>query len=311
MQNTNTTPASKSNMMLSRQEIALIVVTMVWGGTFLTVQTAMSYAGPFFFVSFRFILAGLFTGIIFWRCMSGLTLKEVVAGAAIGVALFLGYGLQTYGLQTIPSSQSGFITALYVPMVPLLQWIVLRRPPHIMSWVGVLLAFSGLILLAGPAAGSLSLSPGEIATLAGALAIAAEIILISKFAPSVDVRRVTVVQLFVAGFLSLLMMPLAGESLPEFSWVWVFCGVALAAASAIIQLAMNWAQKSVSPTRATIIYAGEPVWAGVFGRLAGEVMPALAIVGAGLIVVGVIASELRPKFINRKMKSTQPETAEK
>ncbi len=296
--------------MLSRQEMALIIVTMVWGGTFLAVHTAVNYAGPFFFVSFRFLLAGLFTGIIFWRCMSGLTLKEVVAGAAIGVALFLGYGLQTYGLQTIPSSQSGFITALYVPMVPLLQWLILRRPPHVMSWIGVLLAFSGLLLLAGPDAGSISLSTGEIATLAGALAIAVEIILISKFASSVDVRRVTVVQLFVAGFLALLMMPVAGEAVPEFSWVWVICGIGLAVASAMIQLTMNWAQKSVSPTRATIIYAGEPVWAGVFGRLAGEAMPALAVAGAGLIVVGVIASELRPKFMNKKTKPAQSETPE-
>lgn len=238
--------------------------------------------------------------------MPGITFKEVGAGSAIGVALFLGYGLQTYGLQTIPSSQSGFITALYVPMVPLLQWLVLRRPPHVMSWIGVLLAFSGLLLLAGPDAGSISLSTGEIATLAGALAIASEIILISKFASSVDTRRVTVIQLFVAGSLSLLMMPVAGETVPGFSWVWVICGIGLAAASAIIQLAMNWAQKSVSPTRATIIYAGEPVWAGVFGRLAGEVMPALAVVGAGLIVVGVIASELRPKFMNRVTKPVQP-----
>lgn len=292
--------------MLSRQEMALIIVTMVWGGTFLAVHTAVNFAGPFFFVSFRFLLAGLFTGMLFWRCLPGLTFKEVGAGSAIGVALFLGYGLQTYGLQTIPSSQSGFITALYVPMVPLLQWLVLRRPPHLMSWIGVLLAFSGLLLLAGPDAGSISLSTGEIATLAGALAIASEIILISKFASSVDTRRVTVVQLFVAGSLSLLMMPVAGETVPEFSWVWVICGIGLAAASAIIQLAMNWAQKSVSPTRATIIYAGEPVWAGVFGRLAGEVMPALAVVGAGLIVIGVIASELRPKFMNRVTKPVQP-----
>ncbi|MFK3669247.1 EamA family transporter [Leifsonia aquatica] len=57
---------------------------------------------------------------------------------------------------------------------------------------------------------------------------------------------------------------------------------------------MNWAQRSVSPTRATIIYAGEPVWAGVIGRIAGDRLPPIAIAGAGLIVAGVIVSELRP-----------------
>jgi len=69
----------------------------------------------------------------------------------------------------------------------------------------------------------------------------------------------------------------------------------LGAASAAIQVAMNWAQKSVSPTRATLIYAGEPVWAGIVGRLAGERLPAIALVGAGLIVAAVIVSELKTK----------------
>ena len=67
----------------------------------------------------------------------------------------------------------------------------------------------------------------------------------------------------------------------------------LGAASALIQVTMNWAQRSVSPTRATVIYAGEPVWAGVVGRLAGERLPAAALLGAALIVCGVIVSELR------------------
>ncbi|HCP28508.1 MAG TPA: EamA family transporter, partial [Pseudomonas sp.] len=63
--------------------------------------------------------------------------------------------------------------------------------------------------------------------------------------------------------------------------------------SAVIQVAMNWAQKSVSPTRATLIYAGEPVWAGLVGRIAGERLPGLALLGGLLIVIAVVISELR------------------
>ncbi len=281
---------------LSRQEIALIIITMVWGSTFLTVHFAVEYSPPFFFVGFRFLTAGLFSALMFRRHLKGMTLREVLAGTAIGAAICLGYGLQTWGLQTISGSLSGFITALYVPMVPILQWLVLKRAPHMMSWLGILLAFSGLVLLSGAGSGNTSLSAGEIATLFSALAIACEIILISKFAGRVDIRRVTVVQLFAAGIFSLAVMPLSGERLPAFSGYWLICGVSLAAASAIIQFTMNWAQKSVSPTKATIIYAGEPVWAGVFGRIAGDTLPAMAIVGAVLIVGGVIISEIRPRF---------------
>lgn len=289
-----TTAAAGTFLSLSRQELALLTITMLWGATFLIVHIAMRHCGPLFFVAIRFITAGSLALLMFGRGLSGLTWREAGAGSAIGVAIFLGYVLQTYGLQSISSSKSAFITALYVPMVPLLQWLVLRRPPHLMSWLGVAFAFTGLVLLAGPEAGALSFGAGEMATLVGALAIAAEIILIGRFASSVDSRRVTTVQLLVAGVLALTMMPVMGERIPAFSWVWVVCGVGLGVASAIIQLTMNWAQKSVSPTRATVIYAGEPVWAGVVGRLAGDRLPALALLGGVLIVIGVLASELRP-----------------
>jgi drug/metabolite transporter (DMT)-like permease len=127
------------------------------------------------------------------------------------------------------------------------------------------------------------------------LPIAAEIILISVFAGKVNLGRVTVVQLLVAGLLGIATMPVVGEQPPAFSWVWLSAALALGAASCIIQLTMNWAQRSVSPTRATIIYAGEPVWAGIVGRIAGERLPAIAILGAAFIVAGAIVSELNPR----------------
>src|SRR3546814_2680791 len=77
------------------------------------------------------------------------------------------------------------------------------------------------------------------------------------------------------------MMP-AGESVPAFSWLLVYIGVGLGAASALIQVVMNWAQRSVSPTRATVIYAGEPVVAGILGRIAGERLPPGVFLGAAL-----------------------------
>jgi drug/metabolite transporter (DMT)-like permease len=80
---------------------------------------------------------------------------------------------------------------------------------------------------------------------------------------------------------------------PAFSWVWLASALGLGAMSALIQLAMNWAQRVVSPTRATLIYAGEPVWGGVVGRLAGDRLPAPALLGAALILLGLLVSELK------------------
>ena len=280
---------------ITRHELALVLITVVWGATFLIVHIAVQYSGPWFFVGMRFITAGIISAIIFGRILRGITRKEIAAGAAIGAMIFLGYGLQTVGLQTINSSTSAFITALYVPLVPVLQWIVFKKPPRALTWIGVALAFIGLVLLADPGSTSFVFGPGEIATVVSTLPIAAEIILIGWFAGKVNLGRVTVVQLVVAGVLGFLTMPVVGEQVPAFSWVWVAAAVALGAASCLIQLTMNWAQRSVSPTRATIIYAAEPVWAAIIGRIVGERLPPIALAGAALIVAGALVSELNPR----------------
>jgi drug/metabolite transporter (DMT)-like permease len=281
--------------LLSRQEFALVLITAVWGATFLVVHIAVQYSGPWFFVGMRFVTAGIISALVFARVLRGLAWKELAAGSAIGVMIFLGYGLQTVGLQTINSSTSAFITALYVPLVPILQWMVFKKPPRLPTWIGVGLAFVGLVLLADPGSVGFTFGSGEIATVLSTLPIAAEIILIGWFAGKVHLGRVTVVQLLVAGLLGFLAMPVVGEELPAFSWVWVAASVVLGAASCLIQLTMNWAQKSVSPTRATIIYAAEPVWAAIIGRVAGDRLPPVAIVGAVFIVVGALVSELKPR----------------
>ena len=287
--------ASRYAFSVKPQEALLILITMFWGGTFLAVQYAVTLSDPFFFVGLRFATAAIAVALISLKSLRGLTLKELKAGVAIGVAIAMGYSLQTWGLQSISSSKSAFITAMYVPLVPLLQWLCLGRIPGVMSCMGIVLAFIGLILLAGPGDNLLALGPGEIITLVGAIAIAAEIILISAWAGQVDVKRVTVVQLATASLVAFGAMVPAGEAVPALSPGLIVVALGLGIFSAIIQVTMNWAQKSVSPTRATVIYTGEPVWAGIFGRIAGERLPVLALLGGVFIVVGVLVSELKLK----------------
>ncbi|MBK5007522.1 DMT family transporter [Pseudomonas sp. S32] len=300
-------PTPSVTFRLSKAELVLIFITMLWGGTFLLVHNVMTVSGPMFFVGLRFAAAALFVGMVSARALGGLTLTELKAGMLIGVTIMLGYGLQTMGLQTISSSQSAFITALYVPFVPLLQWVVLGRRPGLMPSIGIGIAFVGLMLLAGPDSGSLHMSEGEVVTLVSAIAIAAEIILISRFAGQVDVRRVTVVQLATASVLAFLMVVPTQERIPDFSWLLLASAVGLGAMSAVIQVAMNWAQKSVSPTRATLIYAGEPVWAGLVGRMAGERLPGVALLGGLLIVIAVVVSELKVRRTRQAAGRTQPQ----
>lgn len=208
-------------------EAVLIFITMIWGGTFLAVHHAMQVSGPFFFVGLRFATATLALTLFSLRVLRGLTLYELKAGVLIGLAIMFGYSMQTVGLQTITSSQSAFITAMYVPIVPLLQWLVLGRFPGIMSWIGILLAFTGLMLLAAPSSTDMTLSLGEMLTLAGTLGMAAEIILIGAFAGKVNIRRVTIVQLATASLASFLMMAPTGESPPPYSDYLLYSAIGL------------------------------------------------------------------------------------
>lgn len=294
----------KSFSFLRPQELILIGVTILWGGTFLIIKQAVHQSGPLFFVGFRFFVAAVIVAIVFHKALKGLSKKEIIGGTTIGLSIYLGYGLQTMGLESINSSQSAFITALYVPFVPLLQWGVLKRRPSLGSWIGAALCFIGLILIKDPQNIGFSFSFGEIITIIAAFFIAIEIILIGKFAPEVDSRRLTLVQLIVASIAAFVTMPILGEPIPQFSPIWFWAAVALGTMTALIQLAMNWAQKSVSPTKATIIYAGEPIWAGLFGRMAGERFGPFALLGAALIIAGILISQLLPTSLRNKLSAS-------
>jgi drug/metabolite transporter (DMT)-like permease len=282
-------------MFKNRPEPALILITAFWGATFLTVQHGLSMTGPWAFVAIRFAIGTLALAALSLRALRGLTRRELAVGALIGVMLAGGYGLQTVGLQTVPSSTSAFLTALYVPLVPLLQWAWTRRPPSAAAWGGIVCAFGGMLLLTGGTAAGLHPGAGEVVTLVSTVAIAGEILVIGHFAGTVDPRRVTVVQLAVCALIAAIMVPLTGETPPRFSWPLLAVAGGLGLASAIIQVTMNWAQRSVSPTRATIIYAGEPVWAALVGRLAGERLTLAALGGGALIVLAVLVSELKDR----------------
>lgn len=286
-------------------QLSLLFMTLIWGGTFIVVQYALNYSTPMFFVGCRFAAAAFAVSLLYWRELRGITAQDCFAGLLIGAAIAGGYGMQTVGLQTISSSESAFLTALYVPLVPILLWIIFRKAPHIMTWIGVVMAFVGLLLLTGNRLHQLHFNFGQLITIIGSISIALEIIFIGYFSKRINLARVTVLQLVFASLISFISMPFIGElAIPAFSWPLLFVAVGLGCASAFIQLVMNWAQRFVDPTQAAIIYAAEPVWAGIIGRLAGERLAMSALGGGMLVVLAVIISQINPRLLVEKFKKT-------
>jgi drug/metabolite transporter (DMT)-like permease len=283
----------------------LVLVTMIWGSTFLIVQHTLTLTGPFTFLALRFSIGAIVLGAIFHKRLARITSAEIIMGSIIGLFLFATYALQTTGLQYISSSKAGFISGLYVPLVAILAVPVLHQKPTLGSMLGVALSLTGIILISLNKSFQFTFGLGEMLVLGCAVTSALHIIFISKFSPRVDAINLALVQIAFTALLSFIAMPIAREPfvMPPLP-VWesaLFMGVA---ATAFALAVMNRAQQFVSSTQATLIYALELVWVGMLGYVAGDQLSLYGWIGCGFILLGMVAGELRLtrlfKRLNRK-----------
>jgi drug/metabolite transporter (DMT)-like permease len=275
-----------------RWELAMVAVTAVWGSTFVLVRDAVAQVPPFTFIAYRFVAAAVLLAAIRPRlALGGPGLGPLAAGVAIGVALFAGYGFQTVGLQYTTASNAGFITGLSVVLTPLLGALLLRQSPGRWPVTGACVAAVGLACLSLQ---RLEVRQGDALVLGCAVAFAAHILLLGRYAPRLDTYRLAVVQLATAGLGALVWAGVAGDLVvPASADVWVALAITSVAASAGAFLIQTRAQREVSPTRTAVIFTMEPVFAGLFGfLLAGERLSGRGWLGAGLILAGMLVAEL-------------------
>jgi len=282
-----------------------VLVTAIWGATFVMVKGAVAAFPVFAFLALRFALAWLAL-LPLWAWVrhrqgrgnpaSGWT-RQWARGTLIGVFLFAGYAFQTGGLQYTTASKAGFITGLSVVMVPLFSAVVLRRPPGRWALVGVGLATAGMFLLSW--GGDWHVGLGELLVLGCAFSFAAHITAVGAFAPRGDVLSLTATQIATVGVLSA-----AASAAFERTWaappaeVWgaaAFTGVLATSFAFGVQTA---AQRFTSPTHTALIFAAEPVFAAAFGfLLAGETLGVRESVGCTLILLGMLTAEAAPLLL--------------
>lgn len=287
-----------------RYELLLGLNTMIWGSTFLVVKYAVRLSGPFTYLAFCYGVGSLTLIVIFRKRLVHLTRAELRGGLVLGLLLFAGYACQTVGLQFTTVSKAGFITGLYVPFVPLFLFIFLRQRPALAALAGVLLSFLGLFLLSINNQFALSIGPGELLIFCAAVAFAAHIVFIGKFAPGADGTNLAIVQLSLTSLISFAvlpfvhelhgMLPVALHSLPAQFWLIVVLMGMLDIAYTL--LVMNRVQQHLGGVRATLIYALEPLWAALAGLLlAGDVLNLPNWIGCGCILAGMIIGRLGKK----------------
>ena len=270
--------------------IALVVVTAVWGLTFVQVKDALELYPLFAFLAVRFAIATAVLAPPALRPLQALPRRGWVAGSALGLLLAAGYALQTAGLERTTVSNAGFITGLYVVFTPLAAVALFRIRIGTIVWAGVALSTAGLALLSGVGGGD---GVGDLLVLLGSAAYSLQIALMERYAPRYDPVAFTFVEMLAAfvGFAAV-AAALGQVEVPRGWTVWGALLVTGVFASALGFLVQTWAQRRTSATRTALAFALEPVWAGLFGFwLAGDRLGGIAWLGAVLIMAGIVVAE--------------------
>jgi drug/metabolite transporter (DMT)-like permease len=270
--------------------LALVVVTAVWGLTFVQVKDAVELYPLFAFLAVRFAIATAVLAPPALRPLQALPRRGWVAGTGLGVLLAAGYALQTAGLERTTVSNAGFITGLYVVFTPLAAVALFRIRIGTIVWAGVALSTAGLALLSGVGGGD---GIGDLLVLLGSAAYSLQIALMERYAPRYDPVAFTFVEMLAAfvGF-AVVAAALGQVEVPQGWTVWGALLVTGVFASALGFLVQTWAQRRTSATRTALAFALEPVWAALFGFwLAGDRLGGVAWLGAALIMAGIVVAE--------------------
>jgi drug/metabolite transporter (DMT)-like permease len=291
-----------------KADLILLITAAIWGFAFVAQRVGMEHMGPFTFNGIRFslgvlaLLPVLFIGRAQQNHRTKLSFSEILRpGVLTGLVLFVGASLQQIGLVGTSAGKAGFITGLYVILVPLLGlfWGKKTHPAH---WFGAVLAVAGLYLLS--VRENFSVSGYDLVVLAGAFIWAVHVHLISRFSNRVGPLRLSVIQFAVCGLLSLaaafLFETPALENVIDGRWpilYGAFLSVGLAYTLQVV------AQRTADPSHAVVILSMEGAFAALGGWLVlEEILLVRDLVGSGLILIGVLTSQL---LGNRRKKALQ------
>lgn len=272
-------------------DLSLLLITLVWGSTFVIVKWAIVDLPPFPFLAVRFAIAFVSLLPFLWFQKKYLNWDTLLRGAAIGTFLFSGYAWQTVGLQYTTSSNAGFITGLSVVFVPTLVAITTRKLPSRSLVLGVLFALIGLALLS--LSNSFQLNNGDLMILVCAISFALHIYFVGRYAPSTNATVLASIQILTVSVLSGISSFIFPQPSINFSsTAWVGLLVTAIPATSIAFFVQSKMQQFTSSTHTALIFSMEPVFAAISAYfLAGEFLTPRGFLGAGLVLAGMLVVE--------------------
>ena len=298
-----------------RGSLLLLLGSVIWGAAFAAQRMGMDHVPPFTFSGVRMLLAGIvmIPASMLSRRKAGPVTAEVQkkqrrGGLICGLLLFFATSLQQIGLVYTSAGKAGFITALYVVLVPVAGWVFLRKQPGKMIWAGVGLAVIALYLLCVPAEGFV-IEKGDALLLGCAVCFTGQILCVDHYAPQVDGLSLDRDEFLITGALSMIIAVFTEEirmdGILEAAFPIIYSGIFSGAVGYSLQII---GQRDVNPTVASLVMCLEAVFAVLTGAiLLGERMTGREIAGCVLMFCAVILAQLSAAFKgNRTQKERKP-----
>jgi len=279
-----------------KNDFLLLLTAIIWGVSFTAQRAGMEFIGPFTFNGIRFLIGAVsILPIILLEKKTTIVNKQnskpiIIYGAIGGILLYLGASLQQIGIVYTSAGKAGFITGMYVIIVPIFG-IFSRHKAGWRRWAGALLSITGLYFLS--VKGSIKINIGDIFVLLSAFFWASHVIAISHFSPRVNALKLAFVQYLVCGVLSLISAFIFENVQTHtllMAWMPILYGSIFSVG--IAYTLQVYAQKKVHPAHAAIILSLEGVFAVLGGwLLLGETLGAKGIIGCVLMLGGMFISQ--------------------
>ncbi|CAM3645510.1 DMT family transporter [Roseateles saccharophilus] len=282
--------------------LLLTFVALIWGSAFVAQNKGMADVGPLLFTGVRFLVGSavvLPLAVLEWRRLSrqGRPLKRLDGWhiAGLGLLMTLGAVMQQVGIQYTSVTNAGFLTAVYVPLVPVLGWLLLRQVAHWSVWPAAAGCLVGAFLLSG--AHQLSIGLGDLWVLGSAVPWAVHVLMVGRWADRMGAPfLVASGQFAVCGLLSLaaagIMEPLRWTGIAAAAWPIAYTGVLSVGVAFTAQVV---AQRYAHAADAAIILSSETLFAAGFGYLLlGERLNTAGLIGCGLMLACILLVQLLP-----------------
>jgi drug/metabolite transporter (DMT)-like permease len=299
-----------------RNSFLLLLTAIIWGSAFVAQSVGMEHVEPFTFTFTRSIIGGVvLIPVIFvlrktsilksvqtdaTKKTTGITKYEWLGGICCGIALCAASNFQQIGMLHTTVGKAGFITALYVVIVPILGLFLRKRVPALI-WLCVVLSVVGLYLLCMPK-GAFSLAQGDVLVLICALLFSFHILIIDYFSPKGDGVVISCIQFFVCGILSGIIMLFVENptfaNIMDAKWSILYAGALSSGVAYTLQVV---AQKGVNPTVASLILCLESVVAVLAGWIIlGDKLTSRELAGCILMFVAIVLAQLPTPKKERK-----------